>query len=148
LAIQTAQFEMQMDKDTPWIKERIANCDEVTRMAIAEEHLGKDPSVDRLRRYERQLSQQYARTYRILRQMQIDERKADPSPTEPAQQAAQVPDPPPDTAVQNKPKPAAKAGRNELCPCGSNKKFKRCCLNGVANTEKETECSGQQPQEA
>ena len=24
-----------------------------------------------------------------------------------------------------------KIGRNELCPCGSGKKFKRCCFVGV-----------------
>jgi uncharacterized protein YecA (UPF0149 family) len=23
--------------------------------------------------------------------------------------------------------PAAKVGRNDLCPCGSGKKFKKCC---------------------
>ena len=26
-----------------------------------------------------------------------------------------------------------KIGRNEQCPCGSNKKYKRCCLNKVEN---------------
>jgi len=25
----------------------------------------------------------------------------------------------------------AKVGRNEPCPCGSGKKFKRCCLNSI-----------------
>jgi len=32
----------------------------------------------------------------------------------------------------NPPKPVAKAitiGRNDPCPCGSGKKYKRCCLN-------------------
>ncbi len=24
-----------------------------------------------------------------------------------------------------------KVKRNQLCPCGSGKKFKKCCLNGV-----------------
>ncbi len=24
-----------------------------------------------------------------------------------------------------------KVGRNELCPCGSGKKFKKCCLNSI-----------------
>ncbi len=26
-----------------------------------------------------------------------------------------------------------KTGRNELCPCGSEKKFKKCCLHKVCN---------------
>ena len=32
----------------------------------------------------------------------------------------------------------AKANRNELCPCGSGKKYKRCCANkqGAAGTSK------------
>jgi predicted Zn-dependent protease len=29
-----------------------------------------------------------------------------------------------------------KAGRNEACPCGSGKKFKRCCLEQVENQER------------
>jgi hypothetical protein len=28
------------------------------------------------------------------------------------------------------PAPAPKTGRNDPCPCGSQKKFKHCCLNG------------------
>lgn len=28
----------------------------------------------------------------------------------------------------------AKTGRNEKCPCGSGKKFKKCCLNGGGNS--------------
>jgi len=27
-----------------------------------------------------------------------------------------------------------KVGRNELCPCGSDKKFKKCCNNGITNS--------------
>jgi len=27
------------------------------------------------------------------------------------------------------PKPAAQPGRNQLCPCGSGRKFKRCCMS-------------------
>jgi len=30
------------------------------------------------------------------------------------------------------PRPTPKIGRNELCPCGSGKKFKRCCLDKPA----------------
>jgi len=26
-----------------------------------------------------------------------------------------------------------KIGRNELCPCGSNKKFKHCCIDKIMN---------------
>jgi hypothetical protein len=88
-------------------------------MAIATENRARKLADERLIRYERQLSQQYARNYKLLRQMQFDLRKA----------AAQVPDTTEDTNRQNEPKPAAKTGRNELCPCGSTKKFKRCCLN-------------------
>lgn len=29
-----------------------------------------------------------------------------------------------------------KVGRNDLCPCGSGKKFKKCCLNSENNTGK------------
>ena len=29
-------------------------------------------------------------------------------------------------------------GRNELCPCGSGKKFKKCCINEVQNDTQET----------
>jgi hypothetical protein len=28
----------------------------------------------------------------------------------------------------------AKAGRNDLCPCGSGKKFKKCCFEKQQNT--------------
>jgi tetratricopeptide (TPR) repeat protein len=38
--------------------------------------------------------------------------------------------------------PDKKPGRNELCYCGSGKKFKRCCLSFVSN-EKPSECAGQ-----
>ena len=37
-----------------------------------------------------------------------------------------------DAQIWTKPQPirvAPKPGRNELCPCGSNLKFKRCCEN-------------------
>jgi SWIM/SEC-C metal-binding protein len=30
---------------------------------------------------------------------------------------------------------SAKVGRNELCPCGSGKKYKRCCAENEMNTE-------------
>ncbi len=33
--------------------------------------------------------------------------------------------------VQQATRPAAKVGRNEPCPCGSGKKYKRCCLNAL-----------------
>ena len=26
----------------------------------------------------------------------------------------------------------AKVGRNDLCPCGSGKKYKKCCMNAEA----------------
>jgi uncharacterized protein YecA (UPF0149 family) len=29
--------------------------------------------------------------------------------------------------VEPEPRPSAKIGRNEQCPCGSGKKYKRCC---------------------
>ena len=35
----------------------------------------------------------------------------------------------PPTLRQKQRKPP-KIGRNELCPCGSGKKFKKCCLKG------------------
>jgi hypothetical protein len=39
---------------------------------------------------------------------------------------AQQPDPPPTLTIRHThPQP----GRNELCPCGSGQKYKRCCLN-------------------
>lgn len=28
-----------------------------------------------------------------------------------------------------------KIGRNEKCPCGSDKKYKKCCLNRVSNEQ-------------
>jgi transposase-like protein len=39
--------------------------------------------------------------------------------------SAQPPNPPAETIRRASPK----IGRNDLCPCGSGKKFKRCCLN-------------------
>jgi len=30
-----------------------------------------------------------------------------------------------------------RVGRNELCPCGSGRKFKRCCQNQAATEETE-----------
>jgi uncharacterized protein len=39
--------------------------------------------------------------------------------------SARVPRPPPQPARENAPLP--RVGRNEPCPCGSGKKFKRCC---------------------
>jgi uncharacterized protein YecA (UPF0149 family) len=30
-----------------------------------------------------------------------------------------------------------KTGRNESCPCGSGKKFKKCCLNNPASKEEQ-----------
>ena len=35
----------------------------------------------------------------------------------------------PPTEKQLLRKPFPKVGRNESCPCGSGKKFKKCCLN-------------------
>jgi SEC-C motif len=35
-----------------------------------------------------------------------------------------------------------KIGRNELCPCGSGKKFKRCCLSTVSNQDQAPPTSG------
>ncbi|MEH6742042.1 AAA family ATPase [Hyphomonas sp.] len=36
----------------------------------------------------------------------------------------------PDRAVRQRHAGARKIGRNELCPCGSGRKYKKCCLNG------------------
>ena len=30
-----------------------------------------------------------------------------------------------------------KVGRNEKCPCGSNLKYKKCCLNMITNLKQE-----------
>jgi hypothetical protein len=42
-----------------------------------------------------------------------------------------------------------KTGRNELCPCGSGKKFKKCCMDKVPTTEvviaRPIECSPDKP---
>ncbi len=32
---------------------------------------------------------------------------------------------------------AKRPGRNDPCPCGSSKKYKRCCLSGVEAAERE-----------
>ena len=42
---------------------------------------------------------------------------------------APVPEPPTPKTVHNSAQ-SAKVGRNDSCPCGSGKKFKRCCLEG------------------
>ena len=34
-----------------------------------------------------------------------------------------------DGTIQNKPRSVKKVGRNDPCPCGSGKKYKKCCLN-------------------
>jgi uncharacterized protein YecA (UPF0149 family) len=34
----------------------------------------------------------------------------------------------PDAVSVNRPKPFGKVGRNAPCPCGSGKKYKKCCL--------------------
>ena len=40
-----------------------------------------------------------------------------------------------DSSKLNKkqPKKVSKIGRNEMCPCGSGKKYKNCCLRGWKN---------------
>jgi uncharacterized protein len=38
--------------------------------------------------------------------------------------------PPPPVPVHSPPTP--KVGRNDPCPCGSGKKYKKCCLNKPA----------------
>jgi len=46
--------------------------------------------------------------------------------------AAQAPPQPEQPVLMHKnaqPEASAKIGRNEVCPCGSGLKFKRCCLN-------------------
>jgi hypothetical protein len=40
--------------------------------------------------------------------------------------------PSPPTAQQPKKQKKSKVGRNEHCPCGSGKKFKKCCLGAAA----------------
>jgi hypothetical protein len=47
--------------------------------------------------------------------------KLAPLPASAAAQSAQ--------SAQSAQTPPAKTGRNDLCPCGSGKKFKRCCAN-------------------
>jgi hypothetical protein len=42
---------------------------------------------------------------------------------------APAPEPPTPKTVHNSAQ-SAKVGRNDSCPCGSGKKFKRCCLEG------------------
>jgi hypothetical protein len=37
---------------------------------------------------------------------------------------------------------SAKVGRNELCPCGSGKKYKRCCAKKNATSEQASSASG------
>jgi hypothetical protein len=96
---QTALLELQMDRDTAEIEKTIQDCDETTRLVIAEEHLAAEKTLERLRRYETALQLQDNRAYKRLRQMQAD-RKAAEAVIEPPQ----VPDPPQDTEIQNKPK--------------------------------------------
>lgn len=48
-----------------------------------------------------------------------------------------LPDPPQpiESIVPSAPRhPASKTGRNEACPCGSGKKFKRCCLSNPVDS--------------
>ena len=39
-----------------------------------------------------------------------------------------------DSSVQRKPAVSKKVGRNDPCPCGSGKKYKKCC--GANNNDK------------
>jgi uncharacterized protein YecA (UPF0149 family) len=39
---------------------------------------------------------------------------------------------PPAAKSKPPPRPKLNVGRNEPCPCGSGKKFKRCCLGRVS----------------
>jgi len=52
--------------------------------------------------------------------------EAPPMPSDAAQETAQQPAPGPSAAVAS-PAPDRKVGRNDPCPCGSGKKYKRCC---------------------
>jgi hypothetical protein len=52
---------------------------------------------------------------------------SEPAPVTVHNSAQSVPEPP---APQAAPR-ASKIGRNDPCPCGSGRKFKRCCLNGA-----------------
>jgi SEC-C motif len=51
----------------------------------------------------------------------------EPQPVDPKPDS----DPQPPSPKPQSPAPSAKPGRNDQCPCGSGKKFKRCCLGKV-----------------
>ena len=40
--------------------------------------------------------------------------------------------------------PMSKVGRNDPCPCGSRKKFKRCCLGRIEEQERPERIRGEQ----
>ena len=68
------------------------------------------------------------------KQVQLDIEKIvvhpDPVPVTEAQLAPAPPcDPTPESLHKNAQSRVPKVGRNEPCPCGSGKKFKRCCLD-------------------
>jgi len=53
------------------------------------------------------------------------------TPAEPSTESPQPSHPPVPTAALHNPASATKPGRNDLCPCGSGRKYKRCCLDKV-----------------
>ena len=108
-----------------------------------------------IRRYDDGYDRQFGRAYKLLMQYRRDNQGYGPgltaaapldAPVQPVQHAQHVPEPqsppahensetnpsaPSEPAQPGAPQPAkaAKIGRNQLCPCRSGLKFKRCCLN-------------------
>ena len=51
------------------------------------------------------------------------------------EQVAKPSEPAGDGTLRRMPKKASKPGRNDPCPCGSGKKYKKCCGAGQNNAE-------------
>ncbi len=108
-----------------------------------------------IRRYDDGYDRQFGRAYKLLMQYRKDNQGYGPgltaplapiepdAPVQPVQHVPEPQSPPthensetnpsasPEPAQPAAPQPAkaAKVGRNQLCPCRSGLKFKRCCLN-------------------
>jgi len=134
------EFACQRVANARWHYERAA--------ALAAQYDPESPEGIRFQNLTLRWESSYNRTMRELRQLQTERALANPNCHPPlaelqkiqrvakrnapasqtAPESAQNPQPQSDQqSAKRNPDPYPEAGRNSPCPCGSSKKYKRCC---------------------
>ncbi|MBI5245464.1 MAG: preprotein translocase subunit SecA [Elusimicrobia bacterium] len=118
--------------DQAW-KNHLYDLDHMKKYIHLRAYGQKDPKVEYQREsfglFNVMMDRIREQTVEYIFRIQAPRRPPPPPPPQsaPKQPQRQAPQGPPPSPLQKRPAPIKKIGRNDPCPCGSGKKYKKCC---------------------